>query len=109
MGGLAVFKATPGRFTALLKSCSTASEMDAWGLVKATCFIAAMVDPGIVTSSGQVTVGNVLPVLSNLLYPIRATCIATGFLPASATFRVLGVVTFEELIGIALDTIEHSP
>lgn len=60
-----------------------AAEVDARGFVNAAILVAAVVDPGIEPSGGQVTIRDVLPVAATILQPIIGEDVE---LPASAFF-----------------------
>jgi hypothetical protein len=82
--------------------------MDAGGLVKTARGMAAMVDPVIMATVRQVVVGDVLPVVPDLLHPLRAARITAGFLAATASIWIFCVISFEELFLITLNAIQHS-
>ena len=103
-----VFEPTPGSFPALLEACCMATHVDAGGLVHASRFVAAMIDQGVVTRGGQVPIGNVLPILPHLDYPIWTARISTRFFTATAAVWIFRVVSLEEFLLAALDVIEHS-
>ena len=84
------------------------AKVDARSGFQSTVFVAAMIYPGILAGGGQVTVGNVLPIRSDLLYPFATARISAGFLPTAAALRIFRVVALEKLLGVALDTIEHA-
>lgn len=85
-----------------------APEVDAWRGLQSSVFVAAMIYPGILAGGGQVTVGNVLPILSDLLYPIASASISARFFSTATALWIFRVVAFEKQLGVALDTIEHA-
>ena len=84
-----------------------AANMNAGGLVNASRFVTAMIDPGIVSSGGEVAVCNVLPTSTCLFYPFAVTRFAARLLLTPTLCWLSRFVILEKLVGATLNSIEH--